>query len=86
MKIPVLLQEKTEGIVSPTSDFAFQVVSPILTSTSKLNGVNNYGDSDIVKGFCGEEGEGEVVIDKLTDSCIKKVPPMQKLLILMTDL
>ena len=59
----------TKCMVSPTSDFVFQVVCPILNSTSKIDGVNNYGDSEIVEGFCSKNGE--VIIDNLPENCNK---------------
>ena len=42
-------------MVSPTSDFVFQVVYPVRNSTDKLRETNNYdanGDDDIHQGFC----------------------------------
>ena len=55
-----------ECIVSPTSDFVFQVVCPVRNSTSKMKGINNYGDGELLPGFCLKDQE---VILEASDNC-----------------
>ena len=58
-----------ECMVSPTSDFVFQVVCPVRNSTVKLGGINDYGDDDIIQGFCLDEETGDVVTNSSGADC-----------------
>ena len=52
-----------ECMVSPLSDFVFQVVCPTRNSTQKVAGVNSYGNKDYLQGYCLNE-DGEVDPDR----------------------